>query len=94
MYFETSGAGWRRVRLAWRAAGVLAAVLDRARQGRKITLALMKCSDLQADLAWGYVDRAAARGQDSGPDGDRPSEGQAEGPTHERMPQQHAHAIE
>ncbi len=52
MYLKTSGAGGRRVRLAWRAAGVLAAELDhRARQGRKITLALMKYSDLQADLA-------------------------------------------
>jgi hypothetical protein len=40
----------RRVRLARRAAGVLAEGLDLARQGRKITLAQMKGSDLQANF--------------------------------------------
>ncbi len=63
MYLETGGAGGRRVRLTQRAVGVLVAELpvDRARQGRKITLLLMKGSDLQADLASGYADRAAVR---------------------------------
>jgi hypothetical protein len=40
------------------------------------------------------VDRAAARGLDSGPGADQQSDGRAEGPAHERMPHQRGHAIE
>ena len=55
---------------------------------------LIKGSDLQTDLACGYVDRAEALEPDSGPGADRQSDGRAEGPAHERMPHQRGHAIE
>jgi hypothetical protein len=85
------GSDWRGAR---RAEVLVAAGLDRARQGMKITFTLMKGSDLQADISCVYVDLAAARGQDSGPGVDLPSYRRAEGPAHEHMPHQRWYPIE
>jgi hypothetical protein len=78
MYLEPGGAGGRRVRLPLRAAGVLRG--SGISQDRKITLAPMRYSGVQADLVGVFVDRAAARGRDSAPGPDLPSDGRAERP--------------
>ncbi len=84
---EPAGAGsdWRGALLeSWRRSWI----------GRKITLVLIKGSDLQADLACGYVDRAEALEPDSGPGADRQSDGRAEGLAHEHTPHQRGYGIE